>query len=338
MKKFVVFTLLVVLVCVAGVFVVRKNKSPPSVPLASPSPAASLPPSALPSVSFPRLEVAPTEVIYSVGALPSSVPSSVSLYEVLPIGSFGDVAQGLAGSFGFSGSPQQTAMDSAVAFLWDNGEQSFSFLTDPLSFGYYRRTLGTSPLIQTDGEYKDAAIAFIKKTVGLFVGGSLSSPVISYLAPKNNDPIQTTRNKATVVRLEFRLFVDGLPLLSGYPDIPTYVLWMDGTGSVVRLVGAYFPGVRYSGSSVSLVGVTGATNRLLSGGGSLLSVYSVADRNKVETQYYFFNSVSITSVGVSYYYGAGSASFVPVYEFRGTAQDKDTKRRIEIISLVPALP
>jgi hypothetical protein len=187
------------------------------------------------------------------------------------------------------------------------------------------------------GTFGASARSFLETHAFVPSGALVADPTVIYLAPVGNDPVQTTRDKATLVQLDFRLLLDSVPVIGEYPDLPTFTFWFDGTGTIRKFSGTRFPPLERAGET-QVLSLEQAKARLDAGGGAILSAFSRADRNRVETQYYKFSSTRVTAATRGYSYVPGGEYLVPVFVFSGRATDEKTKKAVDTITLVSAVP
>jgi hypothetical protein len=241
-------------------------------------------------------------------------------------------------SLGFVSPPQTIDIPGGPLLAWVEGEKTFSVGGDPPVVAYHAGLPKDLSVIAAPvGTFGATARAFLETHAFVPSGALVSDPTITYLAPVGNDPIQTTRDKATLVQLDFRLLLDAFPVVGGYPDLPTFTFWFDGAGAIRKFSGIRIPALEKAGAT-PILSLAQARARLDAGGGAIVSAFSRADRNRVETQYYKFSSTRVTSAALGFSYVPGGEYLVPVFLFSGRATDERTKRLIDTITLVSAVP
>jgi len=303
----------------------------------SPTPTAR-PVADITPATFPKLESVDKKTTYNASSLVGSLPTTVAAYRVLSSFAVLEKARRVARVLGFSSEPQTIDIPGEPLYAWDEGEKTFSAGGSPPAIAYLSGLPKNLPSVSVSVEVlKRSARSFLEDNALVPAGTAAENINTAYLAPVGNDPVQTTRDRATVVQLDYRLFLGGIPVLSGYPDIPTYTFWFDGAGAMRKFSGLLFPPVEVAGE-IQILSLSEAKARLESGGGTILSAFSQADKNRVETQYYSFKTTRVTDASQAYYFTPGQEVLAPVYVFTGTATDERTKKTVNTITLVSALP
>lgn len=332
--RIIIIICLIVVVGILSFWLSHSEKSVTTAPLPVPSPAPSQKAKGL---IFPSDTLVTKKPTYRFETSPKPEQGTVPIFRVGLVGDLSLLAQKLAVSFGKIGTPKTFSTSGKTYYSWSDGDNTFSVGGKPVEIAYQiPLPQGLSVLNESATVFSALAQSFLVSKNLIPFGTTLSSPVVTYYSPLGNDPIQTTVDKATVVRLDYRLLVDGRPLYVGSPEIPIFSLRFDSTKTLVSFSGYYFESFQKT-VNASLVPIDTARASLYANG-SLVYLFSPEDANDVRTKKYTPGVIVINSASLGYFYDASQPSaVVPIYVFAGSSKQGKTNKALETVTFLSAV-
>lgn len=275
---------------------------------------------------------------YLVPVLPTPfLPTIVSVYEFRYPRDLLATAKTIASWFLITNEPTVAQLADGTLYIFSQGEVSLSVGLDPVTISYsaYPK-VGLTTLSSPDTFYSQQANQFIQKNKLLPPGATLSSPTIEYLAPRGNDPNYTTRDKATSIKISYRLLLSGRPLYTHQSGNSTISITYDSTNTLEDFTGFYFSGIVDTKKTTNVLSQTEAVSRLQTNQGVLAWIEAKEDVNKEGASTYSFSAVDIKKISLGYYYTPRQPLLAPVYVFDGNTTDQKN-RKIDTITIVSAL-
>lgn len=331
--RIIIIICLIVVVGILSFWLSRSEKSVTMAPLPIPSPAPSQEAKGL---IFPSDTLVTKKPTYRFETSPKQEQGAVPIFRVGLKGDLSLLARRFAVSFGKSGTPKTFSTSGKTYYSWSDGDNTFSVGGKPVEIAYQiPLPQGLSIISEPVAVFGALARSFLVSKNLIPFGTTLSSPVVTYYSPLGNDPTQTTVDKATVVRLDYRLLVDGRPLYVGSPEIPIFSLRFDSTKTLVSFSGYYFEPFQKT-VNASLVTVDTARASLYTNG-SLVYVFSPEDANDVRTKKYTPGVIAIDNTTLGYFYDPEQSLLVPIYIFTGSSKQGKTNKTLETVTFLSAI-
>lgn len=309
----------------------EKSVTAPIVPVPSPTPGQPIVHPIFPSPAL--ITKKPT---YKIDVAPKPAHATVPLFRMGPAGELSLLAKRFALAFGKPGNPKIFSASGKTYYSWSDNMNTFSVSGSPVEVAHQiPLSQSLSPISEPVSVFGALAQSFLVSKGLVPAGASLSPPEVSYYAPIGNEPIQTTADKALIVRLDYRLLLDGLPLYVGSPEIPIFSFRFDGLKTLVSFTGFYF-GSFQKGGAVNVLPAEKAMAALYSRG-SLVYVFAPDDVNDVRTKRYTPGVITIKDATLGYYYDAGQSLVVPIYVFKGLSNQINTKKALNTTTFLPAV-
>lgn len=257
-----------------------------------------------------------------------------------PLGPISELeAQRIAVYFDLSATPETLTVQESVYYVWNTANASLLIGGDPPTLFYTQTPLEPlSRITIAEEELSQRGENLIQSMHLLPAGASLTLKSLDYLIYTGEHPEPATRQTATAAQIEYDLVFDGLPILSGFPDVGTFKILFDYNARVLSFSGFLFSGITAADGQLAIIPVEQAKARLVGGAGTLLSAYSREDRYELARGKYLFKVVEEQGVSLAYYHIPGNELFTPVFVFYGKAVDKTTAKEINTITLVSATP
>ena len=285
---------------------------------------------------FPSGATVTKKPAYKLGVNLKPGGGTMPVFRVASPGDLLVLARRFALSFEKTGNPKTFSSSGKTYYSWSDSVNTFSVSGNPVEIAYQiPLSQGLSSVVGPVDTYGALARSFLASKNLLPHGATLSAPTVAYYAPIGNDPIQTTADRATVVRLDYRLLLEGKPLYLGSPEVPVFSFRFDSSKTLVSFTGYYFGSFQKSGSA-GVLPVEKAMNSLYTNG-SLVYVSSPEDVNDVRTKKYTPGVIVIKDVSLGYFYETGWPSVTPIYVFTGSSRQGKTNKNLETITFLSAV-